>query len=86
MPKLPIKGTPWLLVIQAAMAARDHWGVLTPGERAELTRLLRTTKGRPSNLSAQEKATLRRLVGKLDLAGLGKDLLPLAGGRRRRRL
>lgn len=86
MPKIPIKGAPWLLVIQAAMAAREHWGVLTPAERADLTRLLRTTKGRPANLTAQEKAELRRLVGRLDLPGLGRDLLPIASKRKRRRL
>lgn len=85
MPKLPIKGAPWLLVIQAAMAARDHWGVLTPDERTELARLLRVTRGRPSNLTVKEKSELRRLVGKLDLPGLGKDLVPLASKRGRRR-
>ena len=85
MPKLPIRGTPWLLVIQAAMAARDHWGVLTPAERTDLARLLRTTRGRPSNLTAHEKAELRRLVGRLDLPGLGKDLLPFASKHRRGR-
>jgi hypothetical protein len=84
MARLPVKGTPWLLVIQAAMAAREHWGVLEPDERTELARLLRTTRGRPSNLTVREKSELRRLVGKLDLPGLGKDLLPLASRRRRR--
>jgi len=87
MAKIPIKGAPWLLIIQAAMAARKHWGVLTPSERTDLARLLRTTRGRPANLTAHEKAELRRLVGKLDLPALGKDLLPIASrGRGRRRL
>lgn len=81
-----MKGASWLLVIQAALSARDHWGVLTPTERGDLARLLRTTRGRPSNLTAQEKRELRRLVGKLDLPGLGKDLLPLARGKGRKRL
>ncbi len=85
MPKLPLKGMPWLVVIQAAMAAREHWGVLTPRERTELARLLKSTKGRTSNLTAHEQAELRRLVGRLDLPGLGKDLLPLTTGRRKRR-
>jgi len=84
MAKIPIKGAPWLVIIQAAMAARKHWGVLTPAERGDLARLLRTTKGRPGNLTAHEKAELRRLVGKLDVPGLGKDLLPIASRRRRR--
>ena len=86
MAKIPIKGAPWLIIIQAAMAARQHWGALTPAERGDLGRLLRTTKGRPGNLTPQEKADLRRLVGKLDVPGLGKDLLPIATKRRRKRL
>ena len=85
MPKIPLKGAPWLLVIQAAIKARDHWDVLTPAERTDLARLLRSTKGRPSNLTAHEKAELRRLVGRLDLPGLGKDLLPLASKHRGRK-
>ena len=87
MAKLPIKGVPWLVVIQAAMAAREHWGVLTPRERTELARLLKSTRGRTANLTAKEKAELRRLVGRLDLPGLGKDLLPVVarGGRKKRR-
>ena len=85
MAKIPIKGAPWLLIIQAAMAAREHWGVLTPPERTDLAWLLRTTRGRPSKLTAHEKAELRRLVGKLDLPGLGKDLVPIASRRRGRK-
>lgn len=87
MAKLPIKGVPWLVVIQAAMAAREHWGVLTPRERTELARLIRATRGRTSNLTAKEQAELRRLIGRLDLPGLGKDLLPVVtrGSRKKRR-
>lgn len=83
MPRLPIKGAPWLLAAQAALAAREHWVVLEPHERSDLARLVKTTRGRPSNLTAHEKAELRRLVSKLDLPGYGRDLLPV--GRRRKR-
>ncbi len=88
MPRVPLKGAPWLLVAQAALAAREHWVVLEPKERAALARLLKTTRGRRSNLTAAEQAEVRRLVGKLDLAGFGKDLLPIASrrGRGRKRL
>ncbi len=85
MAKIPIKGAPWLMIMQAALSARRHWGVLEPSERTDLARLLRTTRGRPANLTAHEKAELRRLVGKLDLPGLGKDLLPIASRRSGRR-
>lgn len=86
MAKIPIKGAPWLLIIQAAVAAREHWGGLTRVERTDLARLLKNARGRPSNLTAHEKAELRRLVGKLDLPGLGKDLVPIASKRRRKQL
>ena len=85
MAKLPMKGGSWLLVLQAAMTARDHWGRLPPDDRTELARILRTAKGRPSNLTVNEKAELRRLVGKLDLPGLGRNLVPLAARRGRGR-
>ncbi len=85
MPKLPVKVAPLMLAAQAAMAAREHWSVLEPAERAELARILRTSSGRPANLTAREKAELRRLVGKLDLPGLGRDLVPLASKHRGRR-
>lgn len=80
---MPLKGVSWMLVIQAALAARDHWGILTPSERTQLTRLLRQTRGRPANLSAREKQELRDLVGRLDLAGLGREMMP-GGGKHRR--
>lgn len=86
MAKLPIKAIPWLMVMQGALAAREHWGVLSAAERTALTRLLRTTRGRASNLTAKEKSELRRLVGKLDLPGLGKDLVPIATKRTSKRL
>lgn len=87
MARLPVKGAPWLVLIQAALAARERWAVLEPAERTELARLIRTTRGRPANLTPLEKAELRRLIGRLDLPGLGKDLLPVVarGGRRKRR-
>lgn len=86
MPRLPVKAAPLALLAQAAMVARDHWNDLSPKDRAELTRLLRATGGRPGNLTTGEKADLKRLVGRLDLPGLGRNLAPLAQkhGRRRR--
>ena len=86
MAKIPVKGAPWLLIAQASLTARDHWGKLPPSERTELARLIRTARGRPSNLTAHEKSELKPLVGKLDLPGLGRNLVPLATkhGHRRR--
>jgi hypothetical protein len=43
--------------------------------------------GRVGRLSTRQRAELRELLGKLDLKGLGGDLLPLVrgGGKRRKR-
>lgn len=85
MVRLPVRGAPWLLLVQAGLAARDHWDRLPPSERAELARLVRTARGRPSNLTVDEKAELKRLVRKLDLPALGRNLAPLASKHRRGR-
>jgi hypothetical protein len=61
-----------------------RWRALSAKERARLTHLARTSGGRPGNLSGKERAELRGLVGKLDLKGIGRELLPLARRRRGR--
>jgi hypothetical protein len=60
------------------VVARDHWEKLTPGERAHLSALVRKSRGRPGNLSARERADLRRLAAKLDLPALGRSVAPVA--------
>ena len=88
MPRLPsrLRTVPWLAAAQAALAVRKNWqGLLTERERNRLKELVRDSRGWPGNLSARERAELRRLVGKLDLPGVGRDLLPLSGLRRGRR-
>jgi hypothetical protein len=88
MPRLPsrLRTVPWLAAAQAALAVRKNWqGLLTERERNRLKDLLRDSRGWPGNLSARERQELRRLVGKLDLAGVGRDMLPLSGLARRGR-
>ncbi len=48
-------------------------------------RLLRESGGRIGHLSPKQRVELRELIGKLDLKGLGGDLLPLVRGGRKRR-
>jgi hypothetical protein len=76
---------PWALLLQGAASANRHWRELEAAERRRLTELVRKSRGRPGNLSARERADLRRLVGKLDVPGIGRELLPFSGRRRRRR-
>jgi hypothetical protein len=67
------------------MVLRSRWRRLSEKDRARLLRLVRDSRGRISNLSRKERDELKRLVGKADLKGIGRDLVALRGGRRRRK-
>lgn len=83
MPRLTgVRALPWTILLELAVKLREHWRTLTPGERAHLSALIRKSQGRPGNLSARERDDVRRLVRKLELASLGREVLPL--GRRMR--
>ena len=69
---------------RAGVTVRDAWMKLTPGERAHLTNLVKKSQGRPGNLSARERADVKRLVRKMEPAALGRSLAPL--GRKARKL
>jgi hypothetical protein len=86
MARLPLlRRFPVVLLAQAAMAARRHWNLLAPKERAELARIVRKSRGRPGNLTPREREQLRKLVIKLDLLTLGRTLAPFGRGLRRGR-
>lgn len=53
-----------LLLGEVALLLKDHVQLLTPAERRRLIRLLREARGRPGNLSPDERAELQRLVAK----------------------
>jgi hypothetical protein len=84
-----LKALPWAAVAQVAVAAGRRWKGLSDKERARLAQLTRDSRGRLGNLSAKERSELRKLAGKLDLKGMGRELLPLArrgrSGRKARR-
>jgi hypothetical protein len=79
----------WVAAAQGGVVIVRHWRALSAKERARLAQLARKSRGRPRSLSLKERLELRRLVGKLDLEGLGRELLALTGrrgvGRRRSR-
>jgi hypothetical protein len=79
-----VRALPWVAVAQAVVAIGRRWRALSAKERARLTYLARESRGRPGNLSIRERLELRKLVGKLDLKGMGRELLPLARRRRGR--
>jgi hypothetical protein len=80
-----VKALPWAAMLQGVVVIGRHWRALSQKDRVRLTRLVRDSQGRLGNLSTKERDELRRLVGKLDLRGVARDLLFLARGRQLRR-
>jgi len=80
------KALPWAALAQIVVSVARRWRGLSAKERARLRALVGNSGGRVANLSAKERKELRKLVEKLDLKGLGRDLISLrsAGARRRR--
>jgi hypothetical protein len=81
MPRL--RPVPWLVLLELAMVAREHWGRLPDPDRRELARIVRKSKGLPTNLTDAERRELKRLVAGLDLPAAGKRLVPLGTKLRR---
>jgi hypothetical protein len=77
---------PWLIVFEILRAGRDHWNKLDPADRAQVSDLMRRSKGNPANLTAADRAELRELGRRLRLGRLGLSVLTAAVlGRRRHR-
>ena len=70
---------------RVAVVIGRRWTSLPPKERERLAGLVRASGGRPGNLSSGERKELRKLVDKLDLKGVGRELLPLVRGGKRGR-
>jgi hypothetical protein len=86
MPRLPgRKAVPWMLMLEAAMIMREHWGRLPSRDRDQLRHLVAKSKGRPTNLTADDREELKRLVRALEPMQLGRRLMPFGGGLRRSR-
>ena len=78
----------WLRVLaiaQVALLVRRHLSLLEPDERSRLAGLVARSKGRPrSNLSANEREELLRLVQKLEPRVFAHGAWGAARGRWRR--
>jgi hypothetical protein len=77
-----LKALPWAALLRVGVVMGRHWRALSEKDRARLARLVRDSGGRPGNLSQKERRELRRLADKLNLKGMGRELLPLVRGRR----
>jgi hypothetical protein len=87
--KSGVEAVPWVLVLRGGAIVGKRWTALSSKERARVAQLARESRGRVSNLSAKQRAELRKLARKLDLKGIGRELMPLVrrgrGGRGRKR-
>jgi hypothetical protein len=82
------KLSPWaraLAVAQLALVARRHLYYLQPAERTELRELVTKSKGRRSNLTADERRRFGELVRKLEPGVFAKHAATTAMPFRRRR-
>jgi hypothetical protein len=82
----------WALVAaEAVIVARRHWGSLHPHSRRRLRELVAKSKGRPGQLTREERRELMHHVRQLDLRALAGELgdvlspVRLPGRRKRRR-
>jgi hypothetical protein len=80
-----VRALPWAILLRGGALVGERWSSLSESERARIKRLVAGSRGRPGNLSAKERAELRKLVRKLDLAHIGRELVPVLRGRRGRR-
>ena len=65
-------------------AGRAHWDRLDPADRAEVTDLMRRSRGNPRNLTSADRAQLTALARRLHLVRLGASLAAAAVVGRRR--
>jgi hypothetical protein len=65
-PRRPI---PWKVVmavgLKIAEEGKRRWDLLSHRDQQEIVRIVRKSKGRISNITAQERAELRRIVTKV---------------------
>ena len=77
---------PWAVLARGGVIIGRRWSALSGRERERLAQLLRQSRGRVGNLSTRQRLELRKLTRKLDLKGMGRELMPLVrGGKRSRR-
>lgn len=77
----------WLLAAaEVVVAVRNHIsGRVTEKERRRMVEIVRSSKGRPSNLSDRERKELRSLLAKVEPRELAKTVATTGFARRFRR-
>ncbi|MGI9098374.1 MAG: hypothetical protein ACR2H2_07760 [Solirubrobacteraceae bacterium] len=77
LPITRVRAVPWIIVFELAMTMRKHWQRLDTHDRARLAELLKKSQGRPTRLSARERADVRRLVAKLEPGAFARSVVPI---------
>ena len=87
--KSGVEAVPWAVLLRGGVIVGKRWTALSAKERARLAQLVRESRGRVGNLSVRQRVELRKLARKLDLKGIGRELMPLVrrgrGGHRGRK-
>lgn len=73
-----------LILAEVALALKRHLELLESAERSDLQRLVRKSKGKPSNLSRRERERLGEIVAKLEPSVLARELTTAATPWRRK--
>ncbi len=77
-----VKAVPWTTLLQGTVIVGRRWAALSRKERARLSELVRKSRGRVGNLSVKQRLELRKLARKLDVKGMGRELIALGRGGR----
>ncbi len=81
--KRSLRAIPWAALLQGTIVVGSRWQRLSVSERERLRTLLAASGGRIHRLSAKDRKELRKLADKLDLKGMGRELLALRAVRKR---
>ena len=79
-----LRAIPWILLYELATVAHSQWQDLPPADRDKLTRLAVKSRGLPTNLTARERAEVKRILRRVDLQHVARQVLPKAIARRAR--
>jgi hypothetical protein len=79
-----VRPLPWWLLYELVTVAHAEWRELSAADRDRLTRIVVKSRGIPTNLTARERADVKRILSKVDLKRLARQMVPKAVSRRAR--
>ena len=80
-----LEAIPWAALLQVTVIVGRRWASLSAKDRARFGELVHKSRGRLGNLSVRERLELRKLAHKLDVRGMGSELVALGRGKHRHR-